>query len=211
MDPVSRRQAWDLISSVKPGRVVILTTHSMEEADVLGDRIGIIVAGRLRCVGPAIRLKARWGTGYCITVTLGSGGQGSTCGDDGAGCGGGGMTTAVPSPSGILAGVDAGDKSLQDISQAISQRLEAEGGAFAAAVAGMEFLGSVSSGPGGALGSYCLRFRIPQDEATAPQLLGLLEFLDADEAAGMGISDVQITLTSLEEVYLKVIEASTSA
>ena len=45
MDPVSRRQVWDLIEKVKKGRVVILTTHSMEEADILGDRIGIMAEG----------------------------------------------------------------------------------------------------------------------------------------------------------------------
>lgn len=49
-----RRQVWDLISSVKRERVVVLTTHSMEEADVLGDRIGIIAAGQLRCLGTSL-------------------------------------------------------------------------------------------------------------------------------------------------------------
>lgn len=39
MDPVSRRQVWNLIEKKKRGRVIILTTHSMEEADVLGDMI----------------------------------------------------------------------------------------------------------------------------------------------------------------------------
>lgn len=41
MDPVSRQQVWKVISEAKKGRVVILTTHSMEEADVLSDRIAI--------------------------------------------------------------------------------------------------------------------------------------------------------------------------
>jgi ABC-type multidrug transport system ATPase subunit len=50
----SRRQVWDLISACKRGRVVILTTHSMEEADVLGDRIGILAAGKLRCLGSSL-------------------------------------------------------------------------------------------------------------------------------------------------------------
>jgi ABC-type multidrug transport system ATPase subunit len=40
MDPVARRQVWNLIEKVKRGRIIVLTTHSMEEADVLGDRIG---------------------------------------------------------------------------------------------------------------------------------------------------------------------------
>ena len=38
LDPVSRRHLWDLIDSAKRGRAVVLTTHSMEEADILGDR-----------------------------------------------------------------------------------------------------------------------------------------------------------------------------
>jgi len=40
MDPVSRREVWDIIERAKKGRVVILTTHSMEEADTLSDTIG---------------------------------------------------------------------------------------------------------------------------------------------------------------------------
>ncbi len=38
MDPISRRHVWDIIESAKKGRAIILTTHSMEEADILGDR-----------------------------------------------------------------------------------------------------------------------------------------------------------------------------
>ena len=38
MDPVTRRQVWDVIERAKAGRVILLTTHSMEEADILGDR-----------------------------------------------------------------------------------------------------------------------------------------------------------------------------
>ncbi|GAX80779.1 hypothetical protein CEUSTIGMA_g8215.t1 [Chlamydomonas eustigma] len=70
MDPVSRRQVWDLISACKCNRVVILTTHSMEEADVLGDRIGILASGRLRCLGTSLHLKNRFGSGYQLRLTL---------------------------------------------------------------------------------------------------------------------------------------------
>ncbi len=40
MDPVSRRQIWAVIERAKKGKVIVLTTHSMEEADILGDKIG---------------------------------------------------------------------------------------------------------------------------------------------------------------------------
>lgn len=41
MDPVSRREVWNVIESAKKNKVILLTTHSMEEADILGDKIGI--------------------------------------------------------------------------------------------------------------------------------------------------------------------------
>ena len=44
MDPISRRATWDIIEAAKPGRAIVLTTHSMEEADILGDRIAIMVS-----------------------------------------------------------------------------------------------------------------------------------------------------------------------
>ncbi len=48
----------------------MLTTHSMEEADILGDHIGIMAKGRLRCIGTSVRLKNRFGEGYKVTPTL---------------------------------------------------------------------------------------------------------------------------------------------
>ena len=52
LDPENRRQLWDILSECKGKRAIVLTTHSMEEADVLCDRIGIVTDGVLRCVGP---------------------------------------------------------------------------------------------------------------------------------------------------------------
>ncbi|XP_021746248.1 ABC transporter A family member 2-like [Chenopodium quinoa] len=70
MDPISRRHVWDIIENAKRGRAIILTTHSMEEADILGDRIGIMAKGRLRCIGTSIRLKSRFGTGFIANVSF---------------------------------------------------------------------------------------------------------------------------------------------
>ncbi|XP_015077839.1 ABC transporter A family member 2-like [Solanum pennellii] len=70
MDPITRRHVWDIIEKAKKGRAIILTTHSMEEADVLSDRIGIMAKGRLRCIGTSIRLKAKFGTGFIANVGL---------------------------------------------------------------------------------------------------------------------------------------------
>jgi ABC-type multidrug transport system ATPase subunit len=68
MDPVNRRHVWSFIEEFKKGRIVVLTTHSMEEADILGDRIAIMAHGRLRALGNSIQLKNKYGTGYRFSL-----------------------------------------------------------------------------------------------------------------------------------------------
>ena len=62
MDPIGRRSTWDIIQSEKAGRTVILSTHYMEEADILGDRIAIMADGQLQCCGSSVFLKRKYGT-----------------------------------------------------------------------------------------------------------------------------------------------------
>jgi ABC-type multidrug transport system ATPase subunit len=68
MDPVNRRHVWTFIEKFKKDRVIILTTHSMEEADVLGDRVCVMSKGRLRAINNSIALKNKFGEGYRISV-----------------------------------------------------------------------------------------------------------------------------------------------
>lgn len=68
MDPMSRQHVWDMIQRLKKNRSIILTTHSMEEADALGDRIGIMSHGKLVAVGSALHLKAKYGAGYRVKI-----------------------------------------------------------------------------------------------------------------------------------------------
>ncbi len=63
-----RRKVWNLIERVKRGRVTLLTTHSMEEADILGDKIAIMKDGYIAAVGTNLRLKNKFGTGYSVTI-----------------------------------------------------------------------------------------------------------------------------------------------
>ncbi|XP_055347534.1 cholesterol transporter ABCA5-like [Paramacrobiotus metropolitanus] len=71
MDPQSKRNLWDMIMESFGGqRGAILTTHSMEEADALCDRIGIIVNGELKCIGSSQHLKNKFGSGYILEVKL---------------------------------------------------------------------------------------------------------------------------------------------
>ncbi|XP_052174030.1 ABC transporter A family member 1 isoform X3 [Diospyros lotus] len=68
MDPYSMRMTWQLIKKIKKGRIILLTTHSMDEADVLGDRIAIMANGSLKCCGSSLFLKHQYGVGYTLTL-----------------------------------------------------------------------------------------------------------------------------------------------
>ena len=75
MDPEARRFMWDIISKITTFRKyssVILTTHSMEEAEGLCERIAIQVEGRLKCIGPVQRLKNKFGRGYELEIKINS-------------------------------------------------------------------------------------------------------------------------------------------
>ncbi|XP_053558600.1 phospholipid-transporting ATPase ABCA1 isoform X2 [Bombina bombina] len=68
VDPYSRRGIWELLLKYRQGRTIILSTHHMDEADILGDRIAIISHGKLCCVGSSLFLKNQFGTGYYLTL-----------------------------------------------------------------------------------------------------------------------------------------------
>ena len=68
MDPLARRELWDLLASLRHGRTMLLTTHYMDEADVLGDRIGIMSLGQLQCMGSSQFLKTTFGAGYKLIL-----------------------------------------------------------------------------------------------------------------------------------------------
>ncbi|KAI8435956.1 hypothetical protein MSG28_004122 [Choristoneura fumiferana] len=79
MDPASRRALWDLLQREKSGRSMILTTHFMDEADILGDRVAIMAGGRLQCVGSPYFLKRHYGVGYTLVVVKRHGFQYEAC------------------------------------------------------------------------------------------------------------------------------------
>jgi len=67
LDPINKRFIWSMIQNIKKNKAVILTTHSMEEADFLSDRIGVIVEGTYKCIGTPLELKNFYGSGYLLT------------------------------------------------------------------------------------------------------------------------------------------------
>ena len=89
LDPVSRRQVWNILQAARDGsatghalnggRAFVLTTHSMEEAETLCTRIGILAKGRMRCLATQQRLKVRRRrtarAGAAISLTFGHSAQ----------------------------------------------------------------------------------------------------------------------------------------
>eukprot|EP01083_Nonionella_stella_P090194 252000_1 len=150
MDPFARRATWDLIQKKKKGRVIILTTHFMDEADHLGDRIAIMADGVIRCCGSSLFLKSKYGVGYSMTV--------------------------------VKKGQETPDEPILDL---VKQH-----------VASMSLLSSSA-------GELC--FRLPFDAAGKFQ--GLFDDIDGDSGSS-GIQSYSISVTTLEEVFLRVAQCS---
>uniref|UniRef100_A0A3B4ZPC9 Cholesterol transporter ABCA5 n=1 Tax=Stegastes partitus TaxID=144197 RepID=A0A3B4ZPC9_9TELE len=70
MDPCSRHQVWSLLKSRRAGRVTVLSTHYMDEADILADRKAVISQGQLKCVGSSLYLKIKCGVGYHLRMSI---------------------------------------------------------------------------------------------------------------------------------------------
>lgn len=70
LDPEARREAWDILLAQRQGRTMLLTTHFMDEADYLSDRVAVMAQGQLRCCGSTLFLKSKYSTLlHCTTST----------------------------------------------------------------------------------------------------------------------------------------------
>ena len=152
MDPISRRYVWDIIEAAKPGRAIVLTTHSMEEADILGDRICIMARGNVRAIGSSIRLKQKFGAGYAISVS-----------------------TKVGSTS-QMQEKDSTDKIKAFFAKALGLQPREENRAY-------------------------ITYLIPREKESV--LPDFLEGLEKDQEQ-LGIGDIHLSLTTLEEVFLNI-------
>lgn len=68
IDPLSRRKLWDILLAERGRRTLILTTHFLDEADLLADHIAILSKGTLRAAGSSVELKDKLGGGYRVHV-----------------------------------------------------------------------------------------------------------------------------------------------
>ncbi|XP_040004739.1 ATP-binding cassette sub-family A member 12 [Xiphias gladius] len=69
VDPCSRRSIWDIVIQHKNHRTIIMSTHHLDEAEVLSDRIAFLERGGLKCCGSPFHLKDKLGQGYKLTLT----------------------------------------------------------------------------------------------------------------------------------------------
>jgi ATP-binding cassette subfamily A (ABC1) protein 3 len=68
MDTFARRQLWEFLKTRREGRVIMITTHFMDEADALADRVAVMAHGQLQAMGSPAFLKKRFGCGYMVTA-----------------------------------------------------------------------------------------------------------------------------------------------
>lgn len=69
MDPVTRRKIWNILLQMKnEGKCLILTTHHLDEAEVLSERIAIMAKGKLLTVGSVDFVKKNFGIGYHLNI-----------------------------------------------------------------------------------------------------------------------------------------------
>jgi len=73
VDPQAKRFMWNIVSKISTLRkksAVIITTHSMEEAEALATKMGIMVNGEFKCFGSSQHIKNKFGTGYEIELKI---------------------------------------------------------------------------------------------------------------------------------------------
>ncbi|XP_077188183.1 phospholipid-transporting ATPase ABCA7 isoform X2 [Paroedura picta] len=191
VDPYSRRGIWELLLKYRTGRTIILSTHYMDEADLLGDRIAIISQGRLCCCGSSLFLKTKLGTGYYLTLVK----QEAVGAREGGSTSNGLVLTSKKIDDHLERSSDTRLQSEQinessgfDVSQLTSLIQKLVPGSSLVEDIGQEVL-------------YILPYRGAK-EGTFENL-----FQELDSCLGeLGISSYGISDTTLEEIFLKVAE-----
>jgi ATP-binding cassette, subfamily A (ABC1), member 3 len=72
LDPLSRRHVWDILLAERATRTILLTTHFLDEAELLADHIVVLSKGSLKAEGSSVELKNKLGGGYRVEVLHGS-------------------------------------------------------------------------------------------------------------------------------------------
>ena len=72
MDVIAKKQLWEFLKNYQKNKILLVTTHSLEEAEYLGNRIGIMTNGRLICTGSSTYLKSMYPCGININLVINS-------------------------------------------------------------------------------------------------------------------------------------------
>ena len=72
MDVISKKSLWEFLKYYKKNKIIVLTTHSLDEAEFLGDRIGIMTDGHFLCSGTSSFLKSKYPCGFNINLLINS-------------------------------------------------------------------------------------------------------------------------------------------
>ncbi|XP_045703159.1 retinal-specific phospholipid-transporting ATPase ABCA4 isoform X3 [Phyllostomus hastatus] len=191
VDPYSRRSIWDLLLKYRSGRTIIMSTHHMDEADLLGDRIAIISQGRLYCSGTPLFLKSCFGTGFYLTVvrkmkntqSRRSGCEG-TCS-----CASQGFSIRCPAPGDEITPEQVLDGDVNELTDMVRHHVPE---AKLVECIGQELI-----------------FLLPNKNFKQRAYASLFRELE-ESLADLGLSSFGISDTPLEEVFLKVTEDSDS-
>uniref|UniRef100_A0AAY5K4S1 P-type phospholipid transporter n=1 Tax=Esox lucius TaxID=8010 RepID=A0AAY5K4S1_ESOLU len=180
VDPYSRRGIWDLLLKYRKDRTIILSTHYMGEADLLGDRIAIISQGKLCCCGSPLFLKARLGTGYYLTVVKKEGLEGRTPASASA--------TKLPDSDSSMSDDTGLGSDISDLAALLALAQRHVPGARLVEDVGREAV-----------------INLPHKSAEDSSLAVFLNELD-HRKADLGITSYGLSDTTLEEIFLRVAE-----
>ena len=195
LDPVARRGVWGLLRSARRGRAILLTTHYLDEADLLADRVAVPADGRVAASGSPLFLKRRIGGGPVLSVTCATADAGPESGG-GGGCGGGGSFGGGSFRSSSSGGGGGGNGGVAAINADVTDCLP---GARLFRVAGGEAAWRLPSDADRSAVGALLR-RLEADAAAD----GAAAAADGGGASGAASSSacVRIASASLEEVFL---------
>uniref|UniRef100_A0A8D3BI65 P-type phospholipid transporter n=1 Tax=Scophthalmus maximus TaxID=52904 RepID=A0A8D3BI65_SCOMX len=186
VDPYSRRGIWDLLLKYRKDRTIILSTHYMDEAELLGDRIAIISQGKLCCCGSPLFLKSQLGSGYYLTVVKREG-----------------LETSNPSNTSICTSTSFSKTNESSLSEDTGLGSEASSSYLAALLALAQH-----HIPGARLVEESGReavINLPQVAAKNSSLAIFLSELD-QRLPELGISSYGLSDSTLEEIFLRVAE-----
>ncbi|XP_036095824.1 phospholipid-transporting ATPase ABCA7 isoform X1 [Molossus molossus] len=179
VDPTSRRNIWELLLKYREGRTLILSTHHLDEAELLGDRVAVVAGGRLCCYGSLLFLRRHLGSGYYLRL--------AKCLQ-------------------ALATSTKGDTDMEDSVDASQERELGNQGSRAGA---LQLLAVVQCQvPGAQLVeelSHELVLALPYGGALDGNFAKLFHELD-QRLEELGLSGYGISDTSLEEIFLKVVK-----